>query len=113
MRSARTAAQAIAYAGDMRKSGKMDKVSIIRLNEEGYLTAITVDSETSGQPGFYMALQNISLRADDLIIVPESKRYQAIRLLNDSLGAVNQILTPYFQYRMLSEITRRNDFLIP
>ena len=98
-------------AVDMKKSGKMNQVSVVRLNENGHLSAITIDRETSGQPGFYMALQNMHLQADDLIIVPESSRYQAIRYLNDSLGAINQILTPYFQYRLLDEISRRNDFL--
>ena len=69
--------------------------------------------EASGQPGFYMALQNIPLQADDLIIVPESIRYQIIRQLNDSLGAINQIINPYFQYRILEEITRQNDAFLP
>jgi len=113
LRSARTAAQAIAYAGDMQKSAKMNKVSIVRLNESGHLTAITIDGEASGQPGFYMALQNMPLQADDLVIVPESIRYQVIRQLNDSLGAINQILTPYFQYRILEEFTRQNDLIFP
>lgn len=113
LRNARTAAQAISNAGDMKKSAKMDKVSIVRLNESGHLVAITIDGETSGQPGFYMALQNMPLQADDLIIVPESIRYQIIRQLNDSLGAINQILNPYFQYRILEEITRQNDIFLP
>lgn len=103
LRDARTAAQAVAYAGDMLKSGKMNYVSVIRLNEEGYLTAMTIENETSGQPGFYMALQNMPLQADDLVIVPESMRYQLIRQLNDSVGAINQILTPYFQYSLLKQ----------
>jgi polysaccharide export outer membrane protein len=113
LRNARTAVQAIAYAGDMKKSGKMGKVSVIRLDEDGHLMAITIETEASGQPGFYMALQNFPLQADDLLIVPESWRYQIIRQLNDSVGAINQILTPYFQYEMLSEIVRRNDAILP
>ena len=111
LRSARTAAQAIAQAGDMKKSARRNKVSVVRLDDQGHLMAITIDGEASGQPGFYMALQNMPLQADDLVIVPESIRYQFIRQLNDSLGAINQILNPYFQYRILEEITRQNDFL--
>jgi len=113
LRNARTAVQAIAYAGDMKKSGKLSKVSIVRLDESGHLTAITIDAEASGQPGFYMALQNMPMQADDLVIVPESLRFQLIRQLNDSVGAINQILTPYFQFQLLDEIARRNDRLLP
>ena len=102
-----------AYAGDMNKSGKRNKVSVVRLDESGYLTAITIEAEASGQPGFYMAMQNFPLQADDLVIVQESLRYQVIRQLNDSVGAINQILTPYFQFRLLDEIARRNDALLP
>jgi len=104
LRNARTAIQAISYTGDMLKSGKMNRVSIIRLNESGQLTAINIDAEASGQPGFYMALQNMPLQSDDLVFVPESIRYQAIRQLNDSVGAINQILTPYFQFRLLEQL---------
>lgn len=113
LRSARTAVQAIAFAGDRKPSAKFEEVSIIRLDDDGYLTAITVDAQATGQPGPYMALANMPLQADDLIIVPESLRYQVIRHLNDSLGAINQILTPYFQYRLLEEVVRRNDALLP
>lgn len=113
LRKAKTAAQAIAYAGDMKKSGKLNKVSVVRLNENGHLMSITIEAEASGQPGFYMALQNMPLQSGDLILVPESIRYQGIRALNDSLGAINQILTPYFQYRLLEEVIRRNDALLP
>lgn len=113
LRNARTAVQAVAFAGDRKHSSKIEHVSIIRLDNEGYLTAITVDASASGQPGRYMALANMPLQADDLIILPESRRYQIIRHLNDSLGAINQILTPYFQYRLLEEVVRRNDALFP
>jgi len=112
LRKARTAGQAIAYVGDMKKSGKMNKVSVVRLDESGYLTAITIEAEASGQPGFYMALQNFPLQADDLVIVPESLRYQLIRQITDSLAALNQILAPYFQYRLLEEISKRNDLIL-
>jgi polysaccharide export outer membrane protein len=113
LRDARTAVQAVAHAGGMQMSGKLSEVSVVRLDENGHLVAITIEEDTSGQPGLYMALQNFPLQADDLIIVPESLRHQFVRRLNESVGAINQILTPYFQYRLLEEIIRRNDALIP
>ncbi len=113
LRNARTAAQAVAQSGDMLISGKLDEVSVVRLDENGHLVAITIQENTSGQPGLYMALQNFPLQADDLVIVPESLRHQFVRRLNESVGAINQILTPYFQFRLLDEIVRRNDALTP
>ena len=106
-RQARTAAQAIALAAGFNVRAKRGHVAIIRLDDEGHLHAYVVEA-LSGQPGFYMALQNMHLQPDDLIIVPESGRSQFVRavqdFLNVPLGGINQALNPYFQFRIISEL---------
>ncbi len=100
LRLARTVAQAIAQSGVVNKGGDLYSVSIIRLNEKGLLEAITVQSESYSQPDVYMALQNMALRPNDLILVPESYRGQILRVLTD----INTLLLPYFQYRVLQSL---------
>ncbi len=108
VREARTAAQAIAKVGGMKRTAAMDQVAIIRLEEDGHIHARVVENHDEGQPAFYMALQSFMLQADDLILVPESKRSQFVRLVEDFIntpaGGINQLLTPYFQFTLISEI---------
>jgi hypothetical protein len=75
-------------------------VSIVRLNKKGLLEAHTVKTEGYSQPEVYMALQNMALLPNDLVVVPESYRGQVIRLLTD----VNTLILPYFQYRVLQSL---------
>ena len=46
------------------------------------------------------------LQPGDLIIVPESGRSEFVRAVNDfvttPVGALNQLLTPYYQFKLLS-----------
>lgn len=106
-RQARTAAQAIAMAAGFNVSANRSHVAIIRLDEEGRLRAYVAE-DLSGQPGFYMALQNMHLQPDDLIVVPESTRSQFVRFiqdfLNTPLSGINQALGPYFQFKLISVI---------
>ena len=111
LREARTAAQAIARAGVVSRAADLSQVSIIRLDDNGYLRAYTVEAHEDSQPARFMALQNMALEADDLVVVPESNRSQAVRQLQDfvtaPLGALSQVLNPYFQMRLITEIEER------
>ena len=106
-RQARTLAQALAYAGGLTRDASLGEIAIVRLDADGYLRMYTLEGEVEGQLGPYLAFQNTPLQADDLIVVPESKRSLAGRFITDfivePLSAVNLILTPYFQYRILDE----------
>ncbi len=100
-RQARTAAQAIAQSGVVNKAGDLFSVSIVRLNEGGFLEAINVQAQLYSQPEIYMALQNMALHPNDLIVVPEGYRGQVVRIFSD----INTLILPYFQYRVLESLT--------
>ncbi len=109
LRDARTAAQAIARVGGLARTAAMDHIAIIRLEVDGHIHARVVRRHDAGQPAYYMALQSQILQADDLIVVPESRRSQFIRTIEDFIntpvGGINQLLTPYFQFTLISEIS--------
>lgn len=111
LRDATTAAQAIAHAGGLTYSSARNSVAIIRLTEEGRLRAYTITTDVHGQPAPYMALQAMLLQPDDLIVVPESDRSQMVRFIEDyintPLGGINSLLTPYFQFRLIEEVSNR------
>lgn len=102
LRLAKTVAQALAQSGVVNHGAELSSVSIVRLNDKGFLEAIDVRTENTyyNQPEVYMALQNMALHANDLVIVPESYRGQIVRALTD----VNSILAPYFEYRVLQAL---------
>lgn len=110
LREAKTAAQAIARASLQTRAVDLSRVSIIRLDDTGHLRAYAVQRHEHSQPALYMALQNMPLQADDLIFVPESKRSQAGRAVQDfvtiPLSALNLMLTPYFQYRIIESVLK-------
>ena len=85
LRSAATAAQALALAGGARRTGAEADASIIRLMPDGRLRAIAVEAPRDGQPSGTMALAAIPLQADDILFVPESGRSQVNRFIDDVL----------------------------
>ena len=85
LRSAATAAQALAAAGGARRTGSEGDASIIRLTPDGRLRAIAVDAPSVGQPSGIMALAAIPMQADDILFVPESGRSQVNRFIDDVL----------------------------
>jgi polysaccharide biosynthesis/export protein len=102
-RQAKTVAQAIAYAGPLAKSGDLHAVSVVRLNALGQLESHALQSEASwSQPEVIMALQGVALKPNDVVFVPESFRAQLVRLGTD----INTIFSPYYQLRIIQEITR-------
>jgi len=109
LRQARTAAQAIARASGMKQTATHKRLALIRLNPDGRLAANIIDNPDSGAAAFYMALQNVVLQPDDILVIPESGRSQFVRFINDfittPLQGVNTVLTPYFQFRLINEVS--------
>ena len=108
LRQARTLAQAIALAGGATRDAALKDVVIIRL-VDGYLKMYRLGDKMRGPAGPYIAYQNTALEPDDLIVVPESTRSKAGRFITDfitePLSAVNLILTPYFQFKLIQDIS--------
>lgn len=109
-RNVATAAQAIGEAGGITRTGSQTRVALVRLDEEGYLVGRAIEADprdpVRGDAGFYVALQQMVLQPGDMIIVPESGRSEFVRAINDfvttPVGALNQLLTPYYQFKLLS-----------
>lgn len=101
LRQAATVAQALAQAGDATKNGALSDVSVIRLNDQGYLESLSVEPDSKlSQPEVYMAMAAMTLRANDLVLVPESYRSQVLRVLQDTSTAI----APLFNVLILREI---------
>lgn len=106
LRDAPTAAQAVAAAGGLRRSAA--QITILRLDEEGYLLAIPVNPVAQGQPATYAALRMTLLQPDDVVFIAESDRSQVGRLLEDFVNrpllAMNALVGTYVNYRLAEEI---------
>lgn len=100
-RTAVTAAQALALAGGVLRSGYEGGTVLIRLTDDGYLEAIPIgDGFSVSQVAPYLSLASTVLKPDDIIFVPESGRSQIFRSLSD-------ILVPfqiYLNYKLIQEI---------
>lgn len=105
VRDAPTAALALAAVGGVGRSASLENVAVIRLEDDGVLTGYVVKREQGGETAFYMALASTTLKAGDLLIVPESGRSQFVRFIQDfvntPLTGVSQALSPYFQFESL------------
>ena len=108
LRQAKTLAQAIASVGGVTRDGAKASIALVRLDDDGYLRMHVMNGEAEGPVGTYLQFQNTPLKADDLIVVPENMRSQVGRFLQDfivePLSAVNLILTPYFQFELISDL---------
>ena len=108
LRQARTLAQAIAFTGGVTRDAARRKIALVRLGDDGILRMHLMNGKIDGPVGPYLQYQNTPLKADDLIIVPENMRSQVGRFLTDfivePLAAVNSIVTPYFQFRLIDAI---------
>ena len=97
-RNAVTAAQALALAGGVLRTGGESDTAVIRLSEEGYLEAIPVGGQFSlSQAGPYVSLAAAMLKADDIVFVPETGRAQIFRALSDFLVPYQL----YLNYRLI------------
>lgn len=99
LRTAVTAAQALAAAGGPLRSGQERDATLIRLADDGHLEAIPLSGDGWSQPAAYLQLATLTLRADDIIFVPEGGRSQVMRLLSDFLVP----LQIYLNYRLITE----------
>jgi len=112
LREANTAAQAIAIAGGMNIRSDKQRVTLIRLDDEGYVTAQPLSSVMSGQAATYMALQQTLLKPDDILFIPESNRSQFSRAINDyvnqPLSGINSILGTWVNFKLVQEIDDNN-----
>lgn len=108
-RTVATAAQAIATAGGITRNGSQSRVGLVRLGDDGFLIGQAIDSTGVGDTAFFAALQQMVLQPGDLLIVPESGRSEFVRAINDfvttPLGALNQVLAPYYQFKLLSLVS--------
>jgi polysaccharide export outer membrane protein len=108
VRSAPTAAAAIAGSGGVPHSADLDNVAVIRLNDDGYMTGYVLERKNSGQAAFYAALSTTLLMPGDILVVPENGRSQFVRFIQDfvntPLGGVNSVLNPYFQFRLIHDL---------
>jgi len=108
LRQARTLAQAIAYVGGVTRDAALQDIILVRLDTDNYLKMHILKDKADGPAGPYVAYQNTALQADDLIIVPESRRSLTGRFITDfivkPLTGVNHIITPYFQYKIIQDI---------
>jgi polysaccharide export outer membrane protein len=97
-RNAVTAAQALALAGGVLRTGGESNTAVIRLSESGFLEAIPIGGDWSiTQSGPYITLAAAVLQPDDIVFVPETGRSQISRALND-------LLVPYqiyLNYRLI------------
>jgi protein involved in polysaccharide export with SLBB domain len=100
LRQARTAIQALALAGGVTKTAAVDDIAVIRADAKGRFVALTAHTDDNSQPGRYLALSNLPLQANDVVLVPESYRGQTVRLIQD----FNTLITPYYQLRILQQI---------
>lgn len=110
LRDAPTAAQALILAGDTGKGAALTNVALIRLDDDGHLTAHIIGSQARGAAGLMLTLQNIPLRPGDIMVVQESGGARFARFLqtyvNAPLGGLTQLMAPYVQLRLLQEIDR-------
>jgi polysaccharide export outer membrane protein len=110
LRDAPTAAQALILSGDAGQSAALSNVALIRLDYDGRLTAHILRSAAHGHAGLLLTLQNVPLRAGDIIVVQESGGARFARFLqnyiNAPLGGLTQLMAPYVQLRLLQEIGR-------
>lgn len=108
LRQAKTVAQALSQIGGIKNTGKIERLAILRLSDDGFLRAITINNDGSGQSSYYLAMQNMPLLPEDIIFIPESNRSQFVRAIQDfvnaPLGGLNQVLAPYFQFRLIEEL---------
>ncbi|WP_161974717.1 polysaccharide biosynthesis/export family protein [Piscinibacter terrae] len=104
LRQARTVVQALAQAGDATQKASAENVQLIRINKDGFLESRSI--ETNGlapsQPDVYLALSNMTLQTNDVILVPESGRSQLLRTLSD----VNTALSPLFNLLIVRAVTK-------
>lgn len=107
LRTARTAAEALAQTGGFRMVARRGAY-LIRLLEDGHMAAIPLRPSKSGDAAAYLTLEATLLRADDIIVVPESSRSKFVRLIDDfvnkPLSGLNSMLGLYVNYKLTEQL---------
>ena len=100
VRTSVTAAQVLAAAGGVLRSGGESDIALIRMAQDGFLEAIPIGGRVSmTQAGPYLSLAATILQPDDIVFVPETGRSQIFRALTD-------LLVPYqiyLNYRLIEQ----------
>jgi len=94
LRQARTVVQALAMSGDATHAASAENISVLRINQDGFLESRSIGLEKNyfpSQPEIYMALSNITLQSNDVVLVPESDRSQIFRGLQDLSVALSPL----------------------
>ena len=104
LRQARTVVQALAQAGDATKNAAAENIQVLRINKDGFLESRSIETNglTPSQPDVYLALSNMTLQTNDVVLVPESGRSQILRTLTD----VNTALSPLFNVLIVRAVTK-------
>jgi len=103
LRQAATVAQALAQSGDATRAAALGDLSVIRLNSAGYLESLMLTLPQDGpvsQPDLYMAMSALTLKPNDIVLLPESARSQVLRLLQD----VSVAMTPLFNVLVIRKL---------
>lgn len=107
LRTARTAAEAVAQTGGFRTTARR-AAFLVRLGEDGRLSATPLRSEKTGAAAAYLTLESTLLRADDILVVPESARSHFGRFVDDfinkPLSGLNSILGLYVNYKLTEQL---------
>jgi len=105
-----TAIQAIVRAGGFTTKAARDSVVLIRLTEEGRLTATRLNMVEGGQEAVFLALQNVPLQADDILFVPKTTIARVSTFLNDNINVIlsglNSVLSTYYNIRFIELIQK-------
>ncbi len=108
LRLVTTAAQAIAYAGGLKHTGKNTAIALIRLTDEGHLRAYKIPVNSIRRSVPYMALQATVLQPDDILFVPESDIARFDRwvseYINQPLQGANSVLTPITNFYVIKQL---------
>ena len=107
LRTARTAAEAVAQTGGFRIAARHGAY-LIRLQEDGRMAAIPLHDGKFGAASAYLTLETTLLQPDDILVVPESARSQFTRFVDDfvnkPLSGLNSIMGVYVNFKLTEQL---------
>lgn len=108
LRDVTTAAEAVVLAGGLQRSASLDRMALIRLDDDGFLRASIIEAQGEGEMGLFLSLSGIILEPGDILVATESPRSQFVRALQDfvstPLVALNAIISPFVQLELLRDL---------
>lgn len=121
---ATSAAEAIARVGDMLPSAYENGIIIIRLDKDGVLRPIAVNSnlktdqeiDDDYQVSPYLALAATQLEPEDILFIPEkgssqlgTHLEQLFKPVTVTGGAINSVLSPILSYKIIKSLDQQQD----